>query len=380
MFLLHLYGFILFLYVTGRLIVPSSLPLWAKISLIALALGASQYHLLARYFFGSLSSPEMPYPLLVAASWSFIVMTLLFVFLVLRDAGLLVLWLVRLAGLPARAPFSPGRRAVAVAGLGLAVGTAGYHAAVRVPAVRTTEIALARLPAALDGFSIAHVTDLHASALLSGRRVAAIVDAVNAMEPDLIVCTGDMVDGATSRREADVAPLRDLRARFGVYGCEGNHEYYSGHAAWMDALGELGVTLLRNAHAVLPVKGHSLVLAGLNDPAAARFGMEGPDIGKALRGAPADAPVIALAHQPRHARENADMGVDVQLSGHTHGGQMLGLDRIVAAKNEGFLRGLYAVGDMRLYVSPGVGLWTGFPVRLGVPAEIARIVLRVQTA
>ena len=118
------------------------------------------------------------------------------------------------------------------------------------------------------------------------------------------------------------------------------------------------------------------VIAGLNDPVATRFGMEGPNLEKALAGAPADAPVILLAHQPKFARANAAYGVDLQLSGHTHGGQMIGFDQIVASQNEGFLRGLYTVGGMRLYVSPGTGLWTGFPVRIGVPSEIARLVLR----
>lgn len=376
MFLLHLYGFILFLYVTVRLIIPSPVPVWAKVVLTALALGASQYHLLVRYFFGSLASPEMPYPMLVIASYSFIVMVLLFAILVLRDVGLLVLWLVRHAGVHAHIPFSPGRRAVAIAGLGLAAGAYGYREAVRVPDVRTTEIPLARLPKELDGLTIVQITDLHATALLHASRVAAIVDRVNALEPDIIVCTGDLVDGSTDNRKADVAPLANLKARYGVYGCEGNHEYYSGHAAWMGAFEALGITLLHNAHTVLSVNGSPLVLAGLNDPVAERFGMEGPDMDKALAGAPRTAPIIVLAHQPRYAVRNAEHGVDLQLSGHTHGGQMIGFNRIVASQNEGFVSGVYTVGGMQLYVSNGTGLWTGFPVRIGVPAEITRIILR----
>lgn len=376
MALLHVYGFILFCYVTIRLIAPSPVPLWAKIVLAVLALGASQYHLLIRYVFGSLSSPEMPYPMLALASYSFIVMTLLFVFLVVRDLGLFALWLVHHAGLHVQIPFSPGRRAIAVAGLGLAVGAYGYRSAVRVPNVRTTEIALDRLPPELDGLTVVQVTDLHAAALLNGPRVAEIVDRVNAQEPDIIVCTGDMVDGSTDNRQADIAPLRNLRARYGVCACEGNHEYYSGYSSWMGEFADLGLNLLHNAHTVLSVKGHKLVLAGLNDPVAARFGTEEPDVAKALRGIPGDAPVILLSHQPRGARENAKHGIDLQLSGHTHGGQMVGFERIVASKNEGFVRGLYHVDSMKLYVSSGAGLWTGFPVRIGVPAEITRIVLR----
>ena len=376
MVIIHIYGLVLFLYAAVRLILPSPLPFWGKFILLLLSLAASQYHLLVRYWFGSLSSPEMPYPLLVLASYSFIVMTLLFVILVARDLVLVVRFLVRQLGLVTAIPFSPGRRAVAIAGLGLAVGARGFQQAVTAPGVKTTEIVLDRLPPELDGLTVVQITDLHATALLNAPRVDEVVARTNALNPDIIVCTGDMADGSTFRRADDVASLKDLRARYGVYGCEGNHEYYSGYGPWMSAFEELGLHLLHNQHTVLTINGKQLVLAGLNDPAAGRFGLEGPDVNKALAGAPEDAPVVLLAHQPRNARYNAEHGVDVQLSGHTHGGQMIGFDRIVASQNEGFVRGLYQVGGMQLYVCSGAGLWTGFPVRLGVPSEIARIVLR----
>ena len=380
MYLIHVYGLIIFLYITVRLILPSSLPVWGKAVTILLVLAASQYHLFIRYFFGSLSSPEMPYPILVLASYSFIAMTLLFVVLVLYDLVALVLFVARRIGLATAVPFSPGRRAVTLAGLGLAVGAYGFREAVIVPEVKTTEVVLDRLPPELDGLVIAHLTDLHATALLNAPRVAAIVAKTNALRPDIIVCTGDMVDGSPANRAEDVAPLRELHARYGVYACEGNHEYYSGHQSWMRAFKRLGLPLLHNSHAVVPVKGKKLVIVGLNDPVAARFGMQGPDLQKALVGVPTDAPVILLAHQPGNARQNALQGVDLQISGHTHGGQMIGFDRIVASRNGGFVRGLYPVGTMQLYVGTGAGLWTGFPVRIGVPAEIARIVLRSRAA
>ena len=380
MYLIHVYGLIVFLYITVRLLLPSFLPVWGKAATILLVLAASQYHLFIRYFFGSLSSPEMPYPILVLASCSFIVMTLLFVTLVLFDLLSLVLFLGRRIGLATAIPFSPGRRAVALAGVGLAAGIYGFREAVAIPEVRTTEVVLDRLPAELDGLVIAHITDLHATALLNAPRVAAIVAKTNALRPDLIVCTGDMVDGSPANRVEDVAPLRELRARYGVFACEGNHEYYSGHQGWMRMFKRLGLPLLHNTHAVVTVKGKNLVIAGLNDPVATQFGMQGPDLEKALAGVPVDAPVILLAHQPGNARSNATRKVDLQISGHTHGGHMIGFDRIVASRNGGFVRGLYTVGKMQLYVGTGAGLWTGFPVRIGVSAEIARIVLRTRTA
>lgn len=376
MILLHIYGLIIFLYVTFRLILPLPFRHEIKWLLIAVALAGSQYHLLVRYFFGSLASPEMPYPALVFFGLTFTTLAVLFALLLIRDVALLLFALIKLIGVKASIPFSPSRRALAVAGLGGALGVYGFRNAVSAPDVHSVEISLARLPKELDGITIAQITDLHATALLHAPRVAEVVKRTNAIKPDIIVTTGDLVDGSPLNRAADVAPLKDLRAKYGVFGCEGNHEYYSGHAPWMKAFASLGITMLHNAHTVIPINGKFLVLAGVNDPVAPQFGKPGPDVGVALTGAPEDAPVILLAHQPLYARANSAFPVDVQLSGHTHGGQIWGFDQVVASRNDGFLRGLYTVGNMRLYVSPGAGLWTGFPVRLGVPSEITRIVLR----
>lgn len=378
MILLHIYGLVIFLYVTTRLITQLPFGPAVRFFFTTWALAGSQYHYFVRNFFGTLASPEMPYPVLVLWSFSFITLAVLFALLLIRDIFRVAVKLVRTVRGKGRIPFSPGRRAMVLGGAGLALGAYGFREAVRPPDVRTTEVVLDRLPRALDGLVVVQITDLHATALLREPRVEAVVEAVNALNPGLILCTGDMVDGATDRRADAVAPLAGLRAQYGVYGCEGNHEYYSGYESWMRAFARLGLNLLHNEHVVVPVNGKVLVLAGVNDPQGPRFGNAGPDVEKALNGAPEDAPVILLAHQPGFARSNAagPRRVDMQLSGHTHGGQIWGFDRIVASRNDGFLRGLYAVGDMRLHVSPGAGLWTGFPVRLGVPAEISRIVLR----
>ncbi|CAK7064524.1 MAG: hypothetical protein DELT_01585 [Desulfovibrio sp.] len=376
MILLHIYGLIVFLYVTFRLILPSPLGYEIKWLLIAVAFVGSQYYLVVRLFSGSLASPEMPYPLLVAFSLCFVTLAVLFALLVIRDLALLVFALVKLFGVKGTIPFSPSRRAFAVAALGGTLGVYGFQRAVAAPGVHTTEITLERLPKALDGLTIAHITDLHATALLHGPRVAEVVKRVNALNPDLILTTGDLIDGTPLKRKDDVAPLKDLRAKYGVYGCDGNHEYYSGYAEWMKTFGQLGISMLHNENRVLTIKGERLVIAGINDPAAARFGKPGPDMTAALTNIPEDVPVVLLAHQPGFARANAAYPVDLQLSGHTHGGQMWGFDQLVASRNDGFLRGLYRVGNMQLYVGTGAGLWTGFPIRLGVPSEIARIVLR----
>lgn len=377
MIVVHLFSLVLFLYVLFRFVASVPARRKTRIGLALAALLFSQYHAFTRLSSGgSLASPEMPYPVIVVLGTGYVLIFVLAVLLALRDVFLFILFLFRKRGFFAPAPFSPERRAFALAGVGTAIAAHSFYQSVRVPDVVTVDVPLRRLPKELDGFTLAQISDLHATALLHGPRVAAIVDAVNAFAPDAIVCTGDMVDGTPFKRMADVAPLRNLRARFGVFACEGNHEYYSGYEDWLRVFTDLGLGMLHNAHAVLDVNGKQLAIAGVNDPVAARFGKQGPDTAKALEGVPPDCPVVLLAHQPVFARSNARHAVDVQLSGHTHGGHAWGVDHVVASRNDGFVRGLYTVDAMKLYVSSGTGLWPGFPVRIGVPAEITRIVLR----
>ena len=260
----------------------------------------------------------------------------------------------------------------------LAAGTAfwGLREAVGVPDVRNVEMVVPRLPKALDGLSIVQISDMHASPLLQSSWVNALVDRVNTLKPDLILFTGDMVDGNPTVRAADVAPLRRLRANYGIWGSVGNHEYYSDFSGWMKAFPALGMRMLLNGHAVLHIQEQPLVLAGVTDVAAERFGLPGPDLPAALQGAPQDAVRILMEHRPANAAANARHGIDLQLSGHTHGGQILGMNAVVAQFNGGYLYGQYAVDALNMYVTSGAGVWNGFPVRLGVPSEIPRIILR----
>nr|WP_249055032.1 metallophosphoesterase [Sphingomonas insulae] len=233
----------------------------------------------------------------------------------------------------------------------------------------------ARPSPALDGYRIIQLTDLHISRLFTARWAQAVVERANAAGGDLIVVTGDFIDGSVAMRRDDVAPLRRLRAPDGVYAIPGNHEYFFSYAAWMQALSDMGFRLLPNAHAVIARDDARLVIAGVTDLSAPGVGEAAPELALALRGAPADAPIVLLDHQPRRARDAAARGVALQLSGHTHGGMIVGLDRLVARGNAGFVSGRYDVGGMTLYVSNGTGLWPGFALRLGVPSEITRITL-----
>lgn len=217
-------------------------------------------------------------------------------------------------------------------------------------------------------FRIALLSDLHVDPVKSASTVGGWVQQTMQLRPDLIVITGDFVDGSVRQRGDALRPLAGLHAPLGVYAVPGNHEYYSGYGEWAPFLRSLGLRLLENEHVTLTKPG--VVLAGVTDPAARIFGFEPPDVPGAIAGAPTGLPVILLAHQPRLARDAERCGVALQLSGHTHGGMVLPLCPLIARFNAGYVVGLYRSGNMQVYVSPGTSLWSMMPLRLGVPSEI----------
>jgi len=249
----------------------------------------------------------------------------------------------------------------------------GLFNARRRAAVVEVEVKLEGLPVALQGFSIAQISDVHVGQTIRQDYVAAIVEAVNRLQPDVIAITGDLVDGSVQQLAPHVAPLGRLQARHGTYFVTGNHEYYSGALAWVAELRRLGVRVLLNEHVVLLHEGASLVLAGVTDFSAHHFNRaERSDPALALRGAPVDAtPKILLAHQPRSAAAAAAAGFDLQLSGHTHGGQFWPWNLFVRMQQP-FTAGLDRLEGMWIYTSRGTGYW-GPPKRLGAPSEITRI-------
>ena len=171
-------------------------------------------------------------------------------------------------------------------------------------------------------------------------------------------------------------PLAGLRARDGVFGVLGNHEYYFGWREWTVRLEELGADILFDEHRIIRRGDAALAVAGLPDGYSARYGGGAPDARRALEGAPEGAFVIVMDHRPGNARANAAAGADLQLSGHTHGGMVRGLARVIAKYNGGFVNGWYDVDGMKLFVSPGTGIWNGFLTRLGVPSELTVLTLR----
>jgi predicted MPP superfamily phosphohydrolase len=300
----------------------------------------------------------------------------LFVLSLLRDIALLLAW-----GVLALAPgmFSldavSADSAVAVALLGLLMTLIGFFNARRTAAVVRVDVPIAGLPAELHGFSIAQISDVHVGPTIKRGYLQSIVDVVNRLEADMVAVTGDLVDGTVAELAPHVAPLSGLKSVHGTYFVTGNHEYYSGAHAWIDELKRLGVRVLMNEHVVLR---HGLVLAGVADWSAAHFdASHRSDPHAALAGAPQDAPVrLLLAHQPRTAVQAHRAGFDLQLSGHTHGGQFWPWNFFVRFQQP-FTAGLHKLESLWVYTSRGTGYW-GPPKRFGAPSEITY--LRLLTA
>lgn len=359
------------LYVSARTVWPLSLPPWVRIAAVLLLLTASQYHLWSRLSSGSVFAPEFPRVLVILFNWAFGALLLLGIVQILLDLGLLFTAAVRW-----RSVFLPDAVRYAAVVLAAAASGLAVFSATRVPPVRDIEIAIPNLPPRFDGYRLLQLSDLHLSRLFQAPWARAVVERANAAGVDLIVVTGDFIDGSVEMRRADVEPLRALYAPDGVYAVPGNHEYFFDYDAWMRHLSGLGMRMLLNTHVVRRRDDDLLVLAGVTDLSARGHGRPGPDLNAALAGIPDGAPVILLDHQPRNARRAAARGVSMQLSGHTHGGMVVGVDRLVAKANDGFVSGRYRIGGMTLYVSNGTGLWPGFALRLGRLPEMTRFTLR----
>ncbi|PHN16700.1 metallophosphoesterase [Pseudomonas sp. ICMP 561] len=359
------------LYVIVRFILPMPWKLQARIAVALLLVLASQYHLYSRFSSGSVFSPEFPRTVVMLFNWAFGSILLIAVGQIIVDLITLVTMLVRRQRLtiPANLRYGFGIAALLLAALGV-------NQAIRVPPVKDIEIAINNLPPQFDGYQILQLTDLHISRLFDEPWTRAVVKDSNNLGVDLIVVTGDLIDGSIRDRTRDIDALRDLRAPDGVYVIPGNHEYFFDNAAWMQHFVSLGMIPLANSHTLIKRDGAQIVLAGVTDVTAPKTGFPAPDLKQALQGAPKDTPIILLDHQPRNAEFSASQGVAVQLSGHTHGGMILGLERVIALANEGFVSGFYDVDGMQLYVNNGTALWPGFALRLGIPSELTRITLR----
>lgn len=266
-------------------------------------------------------------------------------------------------------------RVVGGAAAAAAVGTVGYgtYGVLRGPAVKRVTVPLAKLPRAAHGFRIAVVSDVHLGPVLGRGFAQKVVDTVNSTQPDLIAVVGDLVDGNVPDLGPAVAPLARLRARHGAFFVTGNHEYFSGAEQWVEEVRRLGLNPLENARTELP----HFDLAGVNDLAGEDEG-QGPDFARALGDRDRERACVLMAHQPVQIHEAVEHGVDLQLSGHTHGGQLWPGSLIAQGANP-TLAGLDRYGDTQLYVSRGAGAW-GPPTRVGAPSDVTVIELASRQA
>lgn len=307
-----------------------------------------------------------------------------FTFLLIRDIVWMIGWVIRRARSRKATPgeaVDDGRRAYLLQMsnlgiLGVASGLTGYgiYEARRRPGIVEVTVPIARLPQAFHGFRIAQITDLHAGLTIGREWIEGVVEEVTALRPDLIAFTGDLVDGSVPYLRDAVEPMARLQAPSGKFFVTGNHEYYSGAEEWVAEARRLGYDVLMNEHRIVERSGASIVLAGVTDHTGGQFfPHHESDPQKAFSGAPSDTARILLAHQPKTIRKTDDLGIDLILSGHTHGGQFFPWN-LVATLDQPYLAGLHDHNGTLIYVSKGTGYW-GPPVRLAARSEITLITL-----
>ena len=348
-------------YVGSRLLLPFALP----VQIVGVALLVGFYFLL----------PSGWRPRRRGDAWAFVTwLTLGFL------SWLLVLTLARDVGLAVASFTLPSTElaewsrisAMSVIGGTILITLIGYFMARRVAPVVKVDVPVKDLPEALEGFTIAQISDIHVGPTIKRPFVEKMVARVNRLNADVIAITGDIVDGSVRELSHHTAPLAGLSARHGTYAVTGNHEYYSGAGQWVAELERLGTHVLMNEHVVIEKDGASLALAGVTDFSAHRFDpSQSSDPQRAVSGAPHDAVKVLLAHQPRSAAAAAKAGYDLQLSGHTHGGQFWPWNFFVRLQQP-FTAGLNKLGKMWVYINRGTGYW-GPPMRFGIPSEITRI-------
>ena len=368
----HFYIFLGFLLLAWRLIYPLSISRTKKWGLTVLLLIISQYHLLLTAIFGNMFSPELPRWQVILLGWAFCTFVLMVPVTLVKDL-IQIMWNIshKMNTLPSWRSIS----ALLIVVIASSLSAMGVYNALQIPKVKQVPLEFETWPKALNGLKVVQITDLHISTLYPKQWTQQIVQEVNALNPDIILITGDFIDGTVNNRSRDIQPLSNLRSKYGTYGVLGNHEYYFDAKNWAQHIESLSINILENEHIVLNVNGEQLTIAGVTDESAAQFDLPQPDVSLALKNAPHDSPIILLKHQPINAEIAGQNGTDLQLSGHTHGGMIWGFNQMARYANQGLISGLYQLSSMYVYVSNGTALWNGFPIRLGVPSEITEITL-----
>ncbi|MBN6036019.1 metallophosphoesterase [Amycolatopsis sp. 195334CR] len=367
---------LLHIYIWKRLVRDTTSPgLVRRVAAVALILLVA--FMIAAFVFGTRSDPAVAQWF----AWPGYLWLALFYYLMLAT---LVLEVPRLflrkwakseepiAGVSRRVFLARGTAAIAGAA---AVGIVGYGTSVAMggPTVSQVPITLRRLDPRASGFRIALISDVHLGPLLGRSFTQRVVDLVNEQRPDAVAIVGDLVDGTVEHLAEAAEPLRELRSTHGTFFVTGNHEYYSGYTEWVDHVPTLGIRPLRNERVPITHNGGTFDLAGVNDATAYQW-QDDADVGKALQGRDPSRAVVLLAHQPVDVADAVAHDVDLQLSGHTHGGQITPFELLVSLQ-QGAVAGLSQHGNTQLYVTRGAGFW-GPPVRVGAPPDVTIVELR----
>ncbi len=299
----------------------------------------------------------------------FLILSLIFSFLIVALGFVILKDLIWLVCKIFKFKFNAHLASVLILIICSALSIYGIYEGTKVPNIKKYNVNIPGLDKNFNGMKIIMLVDLHISELNNFEFVRKIVNKVNAVEPDLILMPGDFVDGSVKARYNDVKELKNLRAKFGVYGSTGNHEYYFDLEGWLKEFENFGIKILNNEHVQIISGDSKLIIAGTPDQ------HDSPKIDEAVKNIPENSPIILLAHRPGDAENNSKYNISFQISGHTHGGQIPILYNIVKKFNNGFVRGWYKINDMQLYVSPGTSEWGGFPLRIFDPSEITLFIL-----
>ncbi len=378
-FLVFLFAFTITcaLYIFGRGVYPYALPIWFTRTAFILLIVFSQSLLITRIVMRS----GVEFPLIILRGVSFILMSMMFVFglLILRDIFLLFFHFIsRITGINFSLShvLAGGKTVVFIFLFAIGANAFGMYKAIKVPDIKDVTLTIPNLPNELKGLEIVLLADLHIGSAFDKAWLQDVVDKVNSMEADFVVLSGDLIDESVDIVGKEVTPIGDIQSKYGFYMAFGNHENYSGPLEWKEYLENLGVNVLINENRVFDFNGAKISIIGVGDPSRSKGTVYGTDHVKALENVPEDAIKILLGHQPVIAKNSSTYGYDVQLAGHTHGGQAFFLDPMMKSANDGFVSGHYNVGDMQLYVSNGTGLWGGGVFRFGRDSEITRIKLQ----
>ncbi len=359
---------------------------WKWYLICALILfAASQKFVTYRLFGHNSFNPDLPCSIILGYSWIYscanILCCLTIAYYVLRGVLFLLQKVFFSKSLKERISVSTRRKhAIYLVLLASIITSYGLWEGIRIPRIKKYDVYFKNLPAEFEGYKIVHLTDLHCSPATTKKRFETITENVNQLSPDLICITGDFVDGTPQDRLNDLSPIANLKAKDGVYGCAGNHEFYCHYDVWRPELTKLGIKMLDNTYTIISRGNEDIALGGLTDPKGNEFfqerGIYGVrNISQAFKYAPEKAFRILMDHRPMSIQEHADNNISLQLTGHTHGGAIFGMHWAVAKFNEGYVNGLYKIGNMTLHVSPGTGQWAGFPIRLVQNSAITLITL-----